>query len=97
MSKRSYSPSIFGATGTFAEPGFSFDEPYDAPDELAPAREFSEYTDDAEARAANDDYYVTSAPPSDSPDSVTAGLIRGLLWWAFFVSIGFAAFAIVLR
>lgn len=95
--KRGHSPAISGATGSFAGPGFAAGQPYETPGEAVHDRGVREFVDEAEASAANDDHYNRSAAPSDFHESVAAGLIRGLLWWAFFMCVGFAAFAMVLR
>lgn len=94
---RSHNPAIFGATGTFAEPDFFSESEYGPLDDADRAHDLLELVDPAEPAAANDDRYAMLSAPVELQDSVTTGLIRGLLWWAFFVCIGFAAFAIVLR
>lgn len=97
MTPRGHNPVILGATGTFAAPDILSDCEFESQDEGLRAHDLLELVDPAEPGAANDDHYVTSSEPVELYDSVTMGLIRGLLWWAFFVGIGFAAFALVLR
>lgn len=66
-------------------------------DEAQESPELLELIGNDDSRAANDDDYRAPAPPPEFGDSVAAGLVRGLLWWAFFVCIGISAFAFVLR
>ncbi len=89
--------SLLEAVDTFA--GRDAD---DSPDEGSRDRPgtpdcFSEIVGEAEWQAANDDDYRRAGAMPEPQDSIAAGLVRGLLWWAVLVSVGSAAFALVLR
>lgn len=95
VEQRAERPAAVEASTSVAEPGDR--ELHEKLRETQRASGVRELTENPGLCAANDDHYFRPEAVPDFDASIRASLIRGLLWWAFFVSVGVAAFVVVLR